>query len=284
MPGGHHSHVTRGSHAYLWHFEAADQLHEIFLMCLAISRQAGFSSRRTSMPPKAVCPPLWKAFTTRPSPAREAMFSYPAEMSAAGRGQLAKDAWPNRGHLHLDGFSFNHLGGIEGETGPEMRTPGMDWWVNWARRDSDYSPAPYAQLAGRVDGTGRPRRRQRDPLPRPRAGTRDRKGIGLRLVWIPSMGRWLRYRHLHLPSSLLGHRHLIPRRPLSKDAREGAGAREPDGGRLRAADAQLFCIRSKTKGEMRLDDNEIRISGARRTDVTGVGAMPERKIHNIKSS
>ena len=43
-------------------------------------------------------------------------------------------------------------------------------------------------------------------------------------------------------------------------------------------------VRSKTKGEVRLDDNEIRISDARRTEVTGVGAMPERKILNIKSS
>jgi hypothetical protein len=29
---------------------------------------------------------------------------------------------------------------------------------------------------------------------------------------------------------------------------------------------------------VRLDDNEIRISGARRADVAAVGAMPERKI------
>src|SRR6202521_3600226 len=36
--------------------------------------------------------------------------------------------------------------------------------------------------------------------------------------------------------------------------------------------AQSFCVRSKTKGEVRLDDNETRISGARRADVTGVGA------------
>ena len=40
----------------------------------------------------------------------------------------AKDAWPAQGQLHLDGFSFNHLGGFEGETGPEMRARGMDWW------------------------------------------------------------------------------------------------------------------------------------------------------------
>jgi hypothetical protein len=36
----------------------------------------------------------------------------------------------------------------------------------------------------------------------------------------------------------------------------------------------LFCVRSKTKGEVRLDDNQIRISGARRADVTGLG-VPE---------
>jgi hypothetical protein len=33
-----------------------------------------------------------------------------------------------------------------------------------------------------------------------------------------------------------------------------------------------YGCRSKTKGEARLDDNETRISGARRADVTGVGA------------
>jgi hypothetical protein len=34
----------------------------------------------------------------------------------------------------------------------------------------------------------------------------------------------------------------------------------------------LVCVRSKTKGEVRLDDDQTRISGARRADVTGVGA------------
>jgi uncharacterized protein YjbI with pentapeptide repeats len=66
----------------------------------------------------------------------------------------AKDAWPAKGHLHLDGFSFNHLGGVAGETGPEMRARGMDWWDNWARRDPEYSPAPYAQLAAALTSAG----------------------------------------------------------------------------------------------------------------------------------
>ena len=47
----------------------------------------------------------------------------------------AKDAWPTPGYLHLDGFSFNHLGGYSGDPGTEMRARGMDWWDNWARRD-----------------------------------------------------------------------------------------------------------------------------------------------------
>jgi uncharacterized protein YjbI with pentapeptide repeats len=57
----------------------------------------------------------------------------------------AKDAWPSLGHLHLDGFSFNHLGG------PPR---GMRWWDSWARLDSDYSPAPYAQLATALTSAG----------------------------------------------------------------------------------------------------------------------------------
>jgi len=56
----------------------------------------------------------------------------------------AKDAWPAQGHLHLDGFSFNHLG--------EERS--MEWWDSWARRDPDYSPAPYAQLAAALTNLG----------------------------------------------------------------------------------------------------------------------------------
>jgi uncharacterized protein YjbI with pentapeptide repeats len=66
----------------------------------------------------------------------------------------AENAWPDREHLDLDGFSFNHLGGYEGETGEKMRERGMDWWDNWARRDPGYSPAPYAQLAAALTNAG----------------------------------------------------------------------------------------------------------------------------------
>jgi hypothetical protein len=66
----------------------------------------------------------------------------------------AKDAWPGQGYLHIDGFTFNHLGGFAGETGPEMRKRGMGWWDNWARRDPDYSPTPYAQLAAALTTLG----------------------------------------------------------------------------------------------------------------------------------
>jgi hypothetical protein len=38
----------------------------------------------------------------------------------------------------------------------------------------------------------------------------------------------------------------------------------------------LFCIPSNTKGEVRLDDNKIHIFGARRVNVTGLGAREPR--------
>jgi hypothetical protein len=66
----------------------------------------------------------------------------------------AKYAWPVQGQLHLDGFTFNHLGGFTGDTEPEMRSRGLTWWDNWARRDPDYSPAPYAQLAAALTSAG----------------------------------------------------------------------------------------------------------------------------------
>jgi hypothetical protein len=72
-----------------------------------------------------------------------------------GNPMDAMDAWPAEGQLHLDGFSFTHLGGYEGDTGPEMRNRGMEWWdKHWARRDREYSPAPYAQLASALTAQG----------------------------------------------------------------------------------------------------------------------------------
>jgi hypothetical protein len=72
----------------------------------------------------------------------------------AGNLMDSIDAWPAQEQLHLDGFSFNHLGGFEGETEPVMRSRGMDWWDNWARLDPKYSPAPYAQLAAALTSAG----------------------------------------------------------------------------------------------------------------------------------
>jgi hypothetical protein len=66
----------------------------------------------------------------------------------------AKDAWPAKEHLQLDGLTFGYLGGFRGETGPEMRARGMDWWDNWARLEPDYSPAPHAQLAAALTSAG----------------------------------------------------------------------------------------------------------------------------------
>jgi uncharacterized protein YjbI with pentapeptide repeats len=67
----------------------------------------------------------------------------------------ARDAWPEKGKLHLNGFTYDHLGGYEGETGPEMCERGMEWWdKNWARLDPSYSPAPYAQLANALTSIG----------------------------------------------------------------------------------------------------------------------------------
>ena len=66
----------------------------------------------------------------------------------------AQDAWPTKGYLHLDGFTFARLGGFTGDTGPVMRARGMDWWDDWIRRDPAYSPTPYEQLAAALVAAG----------------------------------------------------------------------------------------------------------------------------------
>jgi len=68
----------------------------------------------------------------------------------------ARDAWPTKGHLHLEGFTFAHLGGTEGESEQQMRDARkVTWWdEDWARLDPDYSPTPYARLAAAFSAAG----------------------------------------------------------------------------------------------------------------------------------
>jgi hypothetical protein len=65
-----------------------------------------------------------------------------------------KGAWPAKGQLRLDGFTFGHLGGFEGDLGSERRKQEIESWDNWARLDTDYSPASYAQLATAFTNSG----------------------------------------------------------------------------------------------------------------------------------
>ena len=66
-----------------------------------------------------------------------------------------KDAWPvEEGQLELDGFSFNHFGGPEGDAEGKLLERGTKWWDEWARRDSQYSPTPYQQLAAAFASAG----------------------------------------------------------------------------------------------------------------------------------
>jgi hypothetical protein len=71
-----------------------------------------------------------------------------------GNLMVANDALTASRRLHLDGFSFAHVGGFEGDTGSGLRVRSMKWWDNWARLDPDYSPTPYAQLAAAFTNSG----------------------------------------------------------------------------------------------------------------------------------
>jgi uncharacterized protein YjbI with pentapeptide repeats len=62
-------------------------------------------------------------------------------------------SWPK--HLHLDGVSFAHLGGSEGDSGADMVKRGADWWDrNFAQLEKDFTASPYEQLAMAFGGAG----------------------------------------------------------------------------------------------------------------------------------
>ena len=67
-----------------------------------------------------------------------------------------KNAWPERGRLRLDGFTFARLGGYQADYGASMiRQRGAEWWdSSWARLDGDFSPSPYEQLAAAFTAAG----------------------------------------------------------------------------------------------------------------------------------
>ena len=66
----------------------------------------------------------------------------------------ADGAWPEQGRLVLDGFAFDHLGAFKDESTTQTHNPDMAWWDRWAKRDPDYSPAPYTQLAAALKSSG----------------------------------------------------------------------------------------------------------------------------------
>src|SRR5262249_13065242 len=63
-------------------------------------------------------------------------------------------AWPPTGSMQMDGFTFTHLGGYEGDSGPQMRGRSMAWWDQWARRDAAHTPLTYEQLAAALIAAG----------------------------------------------------------------------------------------------------------------------------------
>lgn len=57
-----------------------------------------------------------------------------------------QDVWPNQ--LVLDGFTYNRLGGLEGDGASDLTRRDVGWFKKWLAKQQPYSPQPYEQLAG----------------------------------------------------------------------------------------------------------------------------------------
>jgi hypothetical protein len=64
-----------------------------------------------------------------------------------------KDAWPDS--LDLVGFTYDRLGGAGSEDpDTDMARRSISWLTEWLKRDPDYSPQPYHELANVFQATG----------------------------------------------------------------------------------------------------------------------------------
>ena len=66
--------------------------------------------------------------------------------SLQDRQEDRQDIWPNQ--LVLDGFTYNRLGGLEGDGASDLTRRDVGWFKKWLAKQQPYSPQPYEQLAG----------------------------------------------------------------------------------------------------------------------------------------
>jgi hypothetical protein len=98
-----------------------------------------------------------------------------------------KDSW--RGRLHLDGFTFAHLGGSYGDSAAEMVGRGADWWDgSWAQLDRDFGPSVYEQLAATFAAIGE--QDAADDIQYRKQMRSEEKAKGVRLVLSRTL-RWI---------------------------------------------------------------------------------------------
>ncbi len=66
-----------------------------------------------------------------------------------------KEVWPTK--LHLDDFTYKHLGGThEDYESQDMTERPANWFIDWLARQKNYSPQPYEHCANVLREAGRP--------------------------------------------------------------------------------------------------------------------------------
>ena len=62
------------------------------------------------------------------------------------------EGWPNK--LNLNGFNYDHFGGVMGESENNMASRETPWLLSWLNKQELYTPQPYQQLAYIIEKGG----------------------------------------------------------------------------------------------------------------------------------
>jgi uncharacterized protein YjbI with pentapeptide repeats len=98
-------------------------------------------------------------------------------------------AWPK---LDLDGFIYEHLGGLGGDSANDIARRDIGWFKEWLEKQQPYSPQPYEQLASVILKAGH-KDKAKEILYESKERQRAEVAEGTDLLWLTILKMFIGY-------------------------------------------------------------------------------------------